>query len=429
MKSVLLFVLALISLTAHSESFSKDSLEVAQDRKHKTTYKFGGMVDARVMFDSYNSKSSRGGVVYFYPLAPSYDPSGADLNREGQLHFSVFSSRLNFSIDKFKVLGADANAFIEGDFLGSTDNYLQMLRLRYAYINLVWKTNKLLIGQTTNLNSVDELLANVIDIAGGLPFNPLNRGAQIRYEHLFSKSMILRASAEIYEQHRSVGPDDAQFRAALPDLNLQMVFGDNSAHKVLGGFTVGTKFLQPRSVDNLGYKIDRIITSYNVSAFMKFYAGDYKFQLWGIYGGNITPLGAIGGYGKVASQNVDGDYDLADVYTLSSWFDFETPMFNKFQFGLFAGYQRNMGSNVPLDMSCDQNGEYLYGYYRDCNLQWLGRLSPRACYYASDRFIFGLEYGYNVASWAKSVDHYFKATEKYNNTVNHRVILMARFIF
>lgn len=431
MKRLLIVALfTLLNSAAYSLSIDSDSLPKNKKvRKHKTIYKFGGMVDARMMYDSYNSNSLRSEVVYFYPLAPSYDPAGVDINREGQLNFSVFSSRLNFGVSNFNLLGAKANAFIEGDFLGSSDNYLQMFRLRHAYINLVWKTNRLLIGQTSNLNYVEEVNAGSVDLAGGLPYNTLNRGAQVQYEHILSKYIKLRFAAELYQQHRSVGPSDAQYKAMIPDMNLQLVFGDNSANTVLGGFTAGAKFLQPRSVDNLGYKIDKIVASYNVNAFLKFYAGDYKFQLWGIYGGNLTPLNMLGGYGKVAGQSADGDYDLANVYTLSTWFDFETPKFKKFQLGFFVGYQRNLGSKKALDLTKGENGDYLYGYYRDCNLEWFGRLAPRVHYYATDKFIFGLEYSYNVASWASKVDDHFKAVEKYNNTSNNRVVLMARFIF
>lgn len=428
-----LLTLALFSLlatTTYSLTISRDSItESKKIRKHKTIYKFGGMVDARVMYNSYKSHALRDEVVYFYPLAPSYDPAGVDINREGELKFSLFSSRLNFGVSNFKVFNADANAYIEGDFLGSTDNYLQLFRLRHAYINFTWRTNKLLIGQTNNLNFTDEVNASTVDLAGGLPYNTLNRGAQVKYEHLFSKYIKLRFAAEIYQQHKSVGPSDAQYKAMIPAMNLQMVFGENKVGSVLGGFTVGAQFLKPRSVDNLGYKIDKIVPSYSVNAFLKFYASGYKFQLWGIYGGNLTPLTMLGGYGKVADQSVDGNYDFANVRTLSTWFDFETPIFRKFQAGFFVGYQRNMGSSKALDLTRGENGDYLYGYYRDCNLQWFGRLSPRLYYHALEKLSFGIEYSCNVASWASKVDNHFKAVDKYNNTINNRVVLAARYTF
>lgn len=394
----------------------------------KPIYKFGGIMDLRVMYDSYNYGSARNGVVYFLPEAPNYDNNGVDLNRQDQLYFSPFATRINFSVSNFKALGADARIYIEGDFMGSADSYLQMLRMRHGYLDLNWGNSSFLIGQTYNLNFNYDVCSNSIDL-GGLPFNPLNRGMVIRGTHKLSPLVELRGELEMFEQHKGVGPSDSQVNAALPYLGLQLAIGDKNG--VFGGITLSGKSLQPRIVDDSGYATNKRVSSFSVNGFFKFDINKYWFKFWSIYGSNLTFLTMNGGYGKVAADSASGDYNYGNLNTLSSWFDFETPIYKKssLQFGLFVGHQQNMGSNVALDMTKDSSGNYQYGYYRYGDVAWYGRVSPRVLYYATPKMSFGLEYSYNIAQWAKEMDEFFNPISYYKSSVDNRLLMSVRYFF
>lgn len=422
-----LTLLSVSALGQNTKSVETTEARALKDAKLKPRFTFSGRVEARFIYNSYNSKDSRDGVLYYYPLAPSYDKGGSDLNSENSLNFSVFSTRLSFLVDNIRVLGADMNAYVETDFLGSSDNYLQLLRLRQAYINFKWKNDRLLLGQTTSLTYMEDIAPATVMFNGGLPFNTLNRGAQIRYTRYFSPIIYWDFAAEIYTAHKSVGPSNAQTKAAIPDLHTRLVFGD--AKKIIGGVTFGYKFFKPRSVDNSGYKVSTIVPSYDVSAFLAFTIDDYKFKIWGIYGQNLTPYCMIGGYGKVLGDNASGDYKYSNINTFSGWFDFETPLYKGFQFGLFAGYQTSLGANKDVDLTRSDNGDFAYGYYRDANLAWFSRVSPRVYYHASKKFAFGLEYSYASSSWAQTVEPNFRALTSYPTTNDNRVELLARFSF
>ncbi|MFI3314361.1 MAG: hypothetical protein R3Y04_01675 [Rikenellaceae bacterium] len=423
-----LFTLLTFSLILLSSSaFASDS-DTTATTKRKVKYSFGGFLDLRLMYDSHDNYTARNGAIYFYPTAPSYDTAGELINQESQLRFSPFASRLNFAISDIEIKNAIAKVYIEGDFMGSSNDYLQMFRMRQAYMDFVWDHSSLLVGQAYNLNFVGEVISGTVDIAGGLPFNPLNRGAQVRFSQALSDNVEIRAAAEVFDQHKSVGPVNSQYNAVWPNFDVQLVYGDEEA--LYGGITLGGKVFKPRSVDDSGYKTNQTISSFSISGFLKYNLRGYNFKCWSIYGGNLTHLSFIGGYGKVAEDARNGDYSYANIITSSSWFDFETPIYpSLFQFGLFMGYQENLGSTVALDLQKDDDGEYLYGYYRDCELQSYGRVGVRSYYYPIPKLAVGLEYNYNFASWAEEVDQYFHATSLYDLSIDHRMILSLKYTF
>lgn len=388
---------------------------------------FGGQLDLHVMYDSYQNVDSRGGVLYYYPSAPSYNSYGEDLNKEGQLRASMFASRFNFGVKDVSILNAIGKAYVEVDFMGASDTYLQHIRLRQAHFTLDWEKDQLLLGQTSSLTTVSDVMSNSIMFGGGVPFNPLHRGVQARYTRKFTPSVKFLVAAEMYTAHKPAGPSDQQTLAAIPDLHMQMQFGDNSS--IMGGFTFGGKFLQPRTVDAQGYKINTIVASYDASLFLKANVDSYTIKVYTIYGGNMSGSSYIGGYAKLLDESASGDYKYGNTYSISAWGEFESPVVNQFSYGLFYGYEKNLGSHKKLDLSKSSDGEFKYGYFRDNDLVWTSRISPRFCYVPTKSLLFGLEYSYCQALWGKSFDEYYVATEVYPVSVNHRVEFFARFKF
>ncbi len=236
-------------------------------QENKVVYKFGGQIEFKSYFDDYRSKTSRFDLMYNYPLIPTYNQAGVDINKSNSLNFTVFASRLTFSVSGLKFLNADFNSYVETDFMGASETYLAMLRLRHAYMKLKWSESSLIIGQTNHLTSVDEVTAGTVAFASGYPFAILNRSMQMRYTFQLAKNVNMSVAAHMYSFHKSVGPTNAQSQAGLPDIHAQIKIGD--ANKVFAGLTVGYKFLKPRTLDADKNPISTTVSAYDISAFFK----------------------------------------------------------------------------------------------------------------------------------------------------------------
>ncbi len=393
----------------------------------KVQYKFGGRLDLKVMYDTYKSKDARD-LLYFYPLEPNLNSAGQDLNEVGQLRFSPYATRLNFGVSNIQVGEATARIFVEADFFGSSEAYLQQFRLRHAYVRFDWERTSLLAGQTNNLNFLDEILSPAVDYGGGFPYYILNRGMQVRVDHRMGRSWTLRAAAEMFWAHKPVGPTEAQVYSQLPALDAQLVYAPSD--RFMAGVTAGVKFLRPRTVDASDRPISKTVTSYSLNAFFKAVSeDDHRFQFWGIYGSNLTHLNLLGGYGKLESCPTTGDYGYGNLYTFSAWFDYDVPISEQWRAGVLFGYQENLGSKQALDITTDAAGNYLYGYYTDPNLLWFGRVAPRISFHPIPRMVIAAEYSYNPAQWGRSTDNYLQPTDLYDVVADNRVVLSFMYAF
>jgi len=413
----------LLLLIAPSLSYSQEN---------KVTYKFGGNIEFKTIYDDYRSKTARYDLQYTYPLAPNYNTSGVDINKSRSLNFSVMASRLTFTVAGFEMLKANVSTYIEADFLGSSETYIGMLNLRHAYINLKWANSSLLFGQSTHLTHIDEVAAGTVCFAAGYPFNTLNRGMEIKYSQKLAKNVDFQIAAMIYSSHKSMGPANAQSQAGVPDLHAQLKFGDPG--KIFGGVTFGYKFFKPRTLDAAKQPISTTFGAFDVNAFFKATTNKgYSVKLWCIYGENLTMMGMFGGYGKIAYDNEHNvpvmDYKYASTRALSTWLDFETPAYKNFKFGFFYGFQKSYGTATKIDATKNSSGDYVNGFYRDPSLEWFYRISPRVLYSLSKRLTFGLEYNLTYAQWAKSIDAYLLPVERFSVNHNNRLEFMAKFVF
>lgn len=400
-------------LDSLENKIGKENLE---DRdKEKVEHKFGGRIDARLYYDSHDVIDARDGLLLALPAAPTYDSKGQLSNANSKVRFSLFSSRINYGVSNIKVgEGVKASAFVEGDFMGSSDSYIQMFRLRHAYMKLTWEKDELLIGQASSLSFVDEAQPNTV-LFGAKPFNIVHRGSQIRYTRTILPMIKVMVAAEYYTSHKAAGTSDAQANAGLPDLQTRIQFGDPST--ILGGITAGVNFLKPYAEDSNGSKLTEISTAYNLSGFLKVNMDGYTLTAFTMYGTNLSSFGFIGGYGERADS--DG---FTSTRTHVSWIDIESPTFNNFKLGFFAGYQANLGSKNQFSSISD-------GYFNNGDVLWSSGLSPRIYYSPIKRVTFGLEYTYLAAVWGKEFDKYYKATSEYDKVFNNRVEMLFRFTF
>lgn len=394
------------------------SLRAQENKPH---VKLGGQFYLAAYYDSYKSVERRDGVDYSYPMAPNLDPDGKDLNKAGQFGMSVYQTRLNVSADGFRVLNADARVYVEMDFLGASNEFLQMIRLRHAYLDLHWAKDELLLGQSNNIEYPAEVVSGLLTSGAGSPIAILSRPIMVRYGRDLGGDWKIYAALSYHKVQAGHTGDPqtmaANRHAALPSAEARIQYG--SVDKVFFGLSGGYKMLRPRLETANGYRASETIGSASMTAFLRWNCAGHTFKTQGAYGSNMTHLGMIGGYGKRAGDEGE-DYAYTNLKTMSVWADFETKPCRHFQFGLFGGYMENLGSVKEIDPSVV--------YSRNANLYYTGRVSPRVTW-TKDKMLFGVEYSCFWSKWGQTFDEHFQPAESFGTTRNNRVLFLARYTF
>lgn len=377
--------------------------------------RFGGRIDAQLFTDTYNSKTTNGGILYYFPLAPAYTSQGADINRVSTLRFGVASSRINLTVTAPDLLGAEARGYVETDFMGSGD-VLGVLRLRHAYVGLNWRRSQLLVGQTNNLSVPEEITPNTVAFGAGVPFNPLSRIPQIRYTRQVGESVRLSAAVGMYAGKEG----EAQACGLVPDFAVRLTAGGPDA---LVGFSGAVKSIRPRNLTADSVRTTRRMTAFSASAFALYrFGGGHRLSVFVMWGQDLSTLNLLGGYGPRLSETERGeaDYGYTATQTVATWIEFETRTMKGWQPGLLVGWTKNLGSGRAIDLA--------QASIPDRGIDRCIRVAPRLWYHYR-QLSFGLEYLYNSASWGRVFDRRYRPTERYADTQDHRLTLLARFKF
>lgn len=406
-KSTLLFILILF-LPFYME---------AQEEPEKLSVNFSGYVGYSFFMDTYESVDTRDGLVYLYPMAEDLDINGEDLNKNIDAQMLAIESRARLTASGLSAFGAKSKAVIEGDFLGTAQNYTRLFRLRHAFIQLNWEKGELIAGQTWHPMFVAGCFPAVFSFGAAAPFNPLSRAPQLRYTFKPTQNFDIMGALLYHGDFASVGPADAQQNSGVPDMQFQFTFHNDF---IFTGFTAGYKMLKPRNETSLGEKTEEMIGSYNLQAFAKFTTKPIIVKLEGIYGQNLSNLVMLGGYGAGVDPTLAGneDYSYINLNTLSVWSEVNTN-FKQLNGGIFFGYSQNLGAT---------DNYYSLNYARGENIDHILRISPRV-QYTSGKLTFILEHMFSSAVYGTNFDSKQKATAKADPTNNHRIILGAKYSF
>ena len=388
---------------------------LAQDNKPQI--KVGGQLFATAYYDSYKSVDSREGVSYSFPLAPNLDPNGNDLNKVSQFGMSVYQTRFSITADQFRLLNADARVYLQTDFMGSSANFFQMVRLRHAYIDLRWKNDEVLFGQTNNLEMVEETISGLLTAGSGNPISVLERPIMLRYGRRLGGGWKAYLAASFHRVQ--TGDPDAGRNSGYPSAEARLQYG--SADKVLFGVAGSYKNFRPRIETADGYKASERIGSANVTAFLRatFRGGEW-LKVQGLYGSNLTNMGYVGGYGRKLADAGDDDYGYTNFKGAAAWIDFQSRSYKNFHWGLFGGYMESLGTGKDVDPTML--------FARHAGLHYTGRVSPRVTYETGGVLI-GLEYSLFWAKWGKTFDEKYLPTESFDMTYNNRVTLLLKYTF
>jgi len=333
-----LFIVLLIFLAA--TTVSAQSKE-GGDEEFGITIK--GYVKTDLIFDSRQTVSIREGHLLLYPAAEALDINGEDINDQANFNMLSVQTRVTGAITGPKFLGAKTSGLIEGAFFGHSNGDINGLRLRHAFLKLDWSSSSLLIGQYWHPMFITEVFPGVVSFNTGMPFQPFSRNPQIKFTQKFD-DLQLSLTAATQRDFSSTGPAGGSSvylrNSVIPilDVNLKYV-----CKKYVIGAGANVKSLTPQIETAQGYKTDEKISSFAAMGFAKIITGDFTFKVEGVYGENLTDVIMLGGYAVKSTDAVTGIEEYTNMKTFSAWTEF---IYGKeLQFGLFAGYTKNLGAD------------------------------------------------------------------------------------
>ncbi len=386
-KSYLLLVLLLFVSTLFAQEKTEEP---------KFGIQFSGFVKSDFFHDSRQVETIREGHFLLYPAPENLDEDGEDINAHHGLNFLSIQSRLSGNITGPDAFGAKTSGLLEGAFFGHSDGDINGFRLRHAFVKLDWGKIDLLFGQTWHPMFFTDCFPGVVSFNTGVPFVPFSRNPQIRM-NIKVDNLKFSVAALTQRDFTSPGGSTSLRNSALPDMHAQFIFNSDDKNIILG---VGGSFkkLVPRlessaiktvtgtdGVDyekTVKYKTDAAIKSFALSGFFKMKTEPVTFKLQGTFGENTFDMTMIGGYAISKITNTEkGFFEYTNLKTLSTWAEIHTNG-QKIQYGLFAGYTKNLGADDNILVASDviSFADYnISGAYfaRGNKIESVYRVSPR----------------------------------------------------
>jgi hypothetical protein len=412
MRKSVLFLFAFFSLATH-----------AQDKKEAPKFgiSFSGFVKTDIFYDTRQTVNIREGHFLLYPENESPDANGRDVNAKSSLNILSIQSRLKGAISGPDAFKAKTSGVIEADFFGNENSSfsdLNGLRLRHAFVKMNWKSTELLVGQYWHPMFVAESFPGVISFNTGAPFQPFSRNPQIR----LTKSLgDLKFIGTVYSQRdfTSIGPEykyennlysstavaSSKYlrNSGVPNLHFQFQFNPDSSEHLFGA-GIDFKSLLPESYSVNYNKTAKFQSSEKINCLSGFVFAKLNFKpiavrLEGIYAQNAYDMVMIGGYVvEQVDDSLTGAKSFANLNTASVWLDFNTKG-KKFQFGMFAGYTRNLGTKNNIKLDSYYKKEVYYA--RGSNIDNVYRVAPRVVF-ISGKLEIALEIEHTVATYGRA---------------------------
>ena len=386
-------------------------------------YHFSGFVDPQLFMDSRKVVCGREGEMLFYPAPRLLDADGKDLNAVPSLNMVAITARLGLKINA-PDLGLWKNSgYVEGDFTGSTESGINMLRLRHAYLEMKKEKSSLLLGQYWHPLVVHELMPGTRPLNMGIPFHPYSRYVQARYSYA-SSSWLFAAVAAFQLDNASDGPQGKSSlylrNSCLPELNLQLRYLWDGG---LVGVMAQEVVIRPRDyatdpITLQRYQTRTMFAAPAFSVFAKQRVGQYQLNFQALYGDNLYEQGMLGGYIESPYDTLSHSYSYQPLGCATAWADFRRSS-GKWRPGIFGGYGLNLDFGKKLE-----NGSSVYG--RGFDIEHLWRVQPQLGYYPTDWLNFFVEIEYTAARYGEKLTEgnlsFYRSSYTVSNT---RFILSA----
>ncbi len=403
-------------------------------QKSSWKYHFSGFVDPQLFYDTRQVVGGRETQMLLYPAPRDLDAEGQDLNAAPNLNMLAITTRMSLSIQApDKVAGFQASGFVEGDFTGSTEAGINMLRLRHAYLLLDNSASSFLLGQYWHPLVVPEIMPGTRPLNMGMPFHPYSRYVQARYQYRTSQQPVrfqVEAVAAFQLDNASIGPNGKTTSylrtASLPEGNLKMKLCWGEKNPQFIGVMANAEVLRPRTfVLDASAQRHQTRTSFPSFAFSFF--GRHDFGQWSLRyqflkGDNLYEQSLLGGYVESALDTLSNTYTYDPFGCATVWFDFRR-MQGKWRPGLFCGY----GANTDFGRITDE-GSTVFG--RGYDIDYLWRIQPQLGYFPLDWLNFFAEIEYTAVRYGEKNTSEGGFCYKSSYSVdNYRFILSAVFNF
>ena len=396
-------------------------------------YHFSGFVDPQLFFDTRQVVGARESELLFYPAPKELDAEGNDLNAVPNLNMLAITTRLGLKVDAPKLGEWSTGAYVEGDFTGSTESGINMLRLRHAYLNFRKNRSTVRLGQFWHPMVVHELMPGTRPLNMGMPFHPYSRYVQARYSYRTSEDypfLRVDATAAFQLDNTSSGPSGKSTEylrnTVLPEGNMQLWYGWNGAYTFNAvGCMMNAEVLQPRrfvtDVEGLLHKSETVFPSFAFSLFGWHIYKSWRLCYQGIVGDNLFEQGMLGGYLEMIAPSGKG-YVYETFGCTSIWTDFRR-ISGKWRPGIFLGYTQNNSFGRWFDADAA-----VYGRGFDIDNVW--RVQPQVAFCPFEHLHFCTEIEYTSATYGEKLSEGSSARYHAAYAVgNTRVVLSAVLYF
>jgi len=381
--------------------------------------KLTGFVKNDFFWDTRQTVSAREGHFLLWPSAISKDADGTDINAVPNFNFLSVQSRVSLAISGPDAFGAKTSAKIESDFFAQSNANINLLRLRHAFVNMKWENTELLFGQYWISMFVTDCFPGTVSFNTGVPIQPFGRNPQIRLTHKLGnlKFIAVASSQRDYTNRGPKGVSGDYLRnSAVPELSGQIHFV--KAKQIATGIGGSFKSIVPELVTGNGYATSESLSSFNAIAFMKLTTSPITIKVEGVYGQNMPDVLSISGFAVTDSTDkTKGFVKYTPISTASAWADIHTNG-KKVQFGIFAGYTKNLGTSEDVVGA-------VYGL--GTNIADLYRVSPRIVF-SSGKVKFAVEGEYTTANYGSSMGSKAVPTDL-TAISNFRLLTSVYYIF
>jgi hypothetical protein len=223
----------------------------------------------------------------------------------------------------------------------------------------------------------------------------------------------------------STGPGGASTiylrNTVTPAMNLTFQYKHTipeTVREILAGVSLNFKTIRPQTESDSGYQTKTNMPSFGFSAFLKYACKPFTVKLHNYYGGDAFNLTMLGGYAVNEITDMEKGYvSYAPIYNNSTWFEIHTNG-KTWQYGLFAGYTKNLGSPDPIIGRV---------YSRGSNIDHVWRASGRVIFNAG-KFRVAPEIEYTAAAYALPADDSGLAIDEYGKITDSKEVANVRLL-
>lgn len=429
-KHLRLFLLGLLNFTL----FSQTAYSQEDQNDKNFSIKVGGYVKYDMYHDSRQTIDAREGHLLLWPKYKEFDSEGKDINARNSFNFLAIQSRINLKLTGPDVFNAKTLGYIEGEFFGHSNSDINGFRLRHAYIKLDWHKSGLLMGQFWHPLFITDCFPGTLSFNTGLGFQPFSRNPQIKYTYKLGEIINLKFTIFSERDFPSRGMDGSASssyvrNSGIPSLNFNLQYS-NKEESLSNYITVGIagnyKSMLPQLTTSADYITNQKINAFSAIAYINKRFKQIDVKMAATYGENTTDFFMLGGFATYDTLDyITKEVSYKPLRNIAAWIDISTTG-SKWQFGVFGGYNKNIGASKDLSENVNEVKNHIYGYFNE--ISYLYRISPRIYYYIKN-FQIGAELECSVAAYGNGEYNLKGRPVGVSEVVNYRILLGVYYHF